>query len=315
MIFGYNTNGFAHHLLGDAIDILAEIGYRSVAITVDHAALNPYSPDLPEQLRRTRQQLEHHAMRCTIETGSRFLLDPRRKHWPTLLETAAADRQRRFDFLSRCLSIAHQLGADALSFWSGAKPADVSDTQAMEWLVAACGQLAGEADRLGVLLAFEPEPGMFIETMRQFEALHEHVGHGRFGLTLDVGHVHCLQDGRIEDHIARWHDRLFNVHIEDMRAGVHEHVMPGEGEMDIRGVLRALEAANYGRGLHVELSRHSHDAVRAATRAYAYLRRHSAGESSAAGSGPGSRGSPGAIASGDAPMDNADGSGSIGTPV
>jgi hypothetical protein len=47
---GYNTNGFAHHNLLDAIDVLAEIGYRSVAITLDHNALNPFTADLPRQL-------------------------------------------------------------------------------------------------------------------------------------------------------------------------------------------------------------------------------------------------------------------------
>jgi len=33
---GYNTNGLAHHDLVEAIDLLAEIGYASVAITLDH---------------------------------------------------------------------------------------------------------------------------------------------------------------------------------------------------------------------------------------------------------------------------------------
>ena len=36
MFLGYNTNGLAHHDLLDAIALLAEIGYRGVAITLDH---------------------------------------------------------------------------------------------------------------------------------------------------------------------------------------------------------------------------------------------------------------------------------------
>jgi hypothetical protein len=46
MRLGYNTNGFAHHRLEDAIEILATLGYRSVALTLDFHALNPYDPDL-----------------------------------------------------------------------------------------------------------------------------------------------------------------------------------------------------------------------------------------------------------------------------
>ncbi len=41
MFLGYNTNGMAHHDLFDAVELLAEIGYRGVAITIDHGALSP----------------------------------------------------------------------------------------------------------------------------------------------------------------------------------------------------------------------------------------------------------------------------------
>ena len=43
MLLGYNTNGFAHHDPFEAIEVLAEIGYQSVAITLDHGPLNPFA--------------------------------------------------------------------------------------------------------------------------------------------------------------------------------------------------------------------------------------------------------------------------------
>jgi sugar phosphate isomerase/epimerase len=61
------------------------------------------------------------------------------------------------------------------------------------------------------------------------------------------------------------------VHIEDMRAGVHEHLMFGEGEIDFPPVLRALAEVGYAGGIHVELSRHSHMAPTAARQAFAFL--------------------------------------------
>ena len=123
----------------------------------------------------------------------------------------------------------------------------------------------------GVRLAFEPEPGMFIDTMAKFEELHRRVNHHAFGLTLDVGHLHCHGETPIAGHIERWRDWLWNVHIEDMRRGVHDHLMFGEGEMEFGPIFKALAGIGYEGGIHVELSRHSHDAVNAARRALAIL--------------------------------------------
>jgi sugar phosphate isomerase/epimerase len=56
-----------------------------------------------------------------------------------------------------------------------------------------------------------------------------------------------------------------------MRAGVHEHLMFGEGEIDFPPVLAALAEEGYAGGVHVELSRHSHMAPEAARRAFQFL--------------------------------------------
>ena len=95
--------------------------------------------------------------------------------------------------------------------------------------------------------------------------------HPALGLTLDVGHLLCLGEVPLSETIADYPGRLVNVHIEDMRAGIHEHLMFGEGEIEFAPVLSALAARGYRGGVHVELSRHSHDAPHAAARAFAFL--------------------------------------------
>ena len=120
-------------------------------------------------------------------------------------------------------------------------------------------------------LAFEPEPGMHIETMCQFDRLHQSINHPLFGLTLDIGHLHCLGDGELEAHLQTHATDLFNVHLEDMRRGIHDHLMFGEGDIDFARVIHAFLAIDYHGPLHVELSRHSHDAVATARRAFEFL--------------------------------------------
>jgi L-ribulose-5-phosphate 3-epimerase len=271
LCFGYNTNGFAHHRLEDAITLLAELGYQSVAITLDHHALNPFDPDLPRQLAEVKTLLTRLGLRSVIETGARFLLDPRRKHAPSLVGPSAFYGPRE-DFLKRAVDIAQELGSDAVSFWSGSTDEGVSS--AMKWnrLVPPCRGLCKYAAARGVRLAFEPEPGMFVDTMKRFALLLRRVNHPSLGLTLDLGHLHCLGEVPIADEVHAWKHLLWNVHIEDMKRGVHDHLMFGEGEIDFGPVLRALREVGYGNGIHVELSRHSHDAVETARKALAFLR-------------------------------------------
>jgi sugar phosphate isomerase/epimerase len=272
MRLGYNTNGFAHHRLEDALHILAELGYESVALTLDVHTLNPYDSDLFSRAAALRRLLGHLGLRCVVETGARFLLDPRRKHHPTLLSAKEEDRQCRLDFLQKAIDIAATLEADAVSFWSGAPEVPTPAPELMARLEVACAELCYRAAKRNVKLAFEPEPGMFIDTMWRFDELRLFVGEPNFGLTLDVGHLHCLGEEPIAGYIRQWRHCLWNVHIEDMRKGMHDHLMFGEGEMDFVPILAALREIDYQGGVHVELSRHSHDAVRVARDALAFLR-------------------------------------------
>lgn len=269
---GYNTNGFAHHRLEDACAILSELGYQGIALTLDYHVLNPFAPGFAAEVTRVRRLLERHSLRCVIETGARFLLDPRRKHQPTLLTADAAERQHRIDFLTRAIDLARDLEAEAVSFWSGSPIEKAPFEVHLDRLVAGCQQLAEVAATKEVRLAFEPEPGMLIDTMERFAQLHERVGHPAFGLTLDLGHLHCLGELPISAHLQRWRPWLWNIHIEDMKRGLHDHLPFGEGDMDFVPIFRTLREIGYGGGLYVELSRHSHNAVETARRSIAWLR-------------------------------------------
>ena len=96
--YGYNTNGFAHHRLEACVEILAELSYVGIAITVDVTHLNPETTT-PDQILDLRRLLEARGLEASIETGSRYLLNPRRKHQPTLLDPDPNARRIRFDYL------------------------------------------------------------------------------------------------------------------------------------------------------------------------------------------------------------------------
>lgn len=271
MRLGYNTNGLAHHDLLDAIDLLADLGYRSIAITLDHTSLDPYSLKLEEQLTLVYERLRSHNMANVIETGARYLLNPRVKHEPTLVTADRFERKRRIDFYRRALDIAARLESDCVSLWSGIVRDSAGDEAILERLAEGLDPVLKHAKTVKQVVAFEPEPGMFIDTMTAWQRLLQWIESPSLKLTLDVGHLYCQGEIPIADQIHRWAPRIANVHIEDMRAGVHEHLMFGEGEMSFPPIIQALASAKYQGGLHVELSRHSHEGPVAAEKAFAFL--------------------------------------------
>lgn len=274
--FAFNTNGFLAHDLDSALEIVAETGYLGVALTLDVNHLDPAGTSRA-RLRALRRRLASLGLAAVVETGGRYVLDRRRKHWPTLLSPPrdAAVRER---FLASAIDVASEIGAPVVSFWSGAAPAGLSRKAGLERLARACRSLARRAAEAGVTIGFEPEPGMFVADMRGFRALARAVGdEPAFALTIDVGHVHLTETREtIADVLRANAARLVNVHVEDMRRPRHEHLQFGDGEIDFPPVLGALREIGFRGLVSVELSRSSHEAPEAARRAIAFLRRAAA---------------------------------------
>ncbi|HVY62424.1 MAG TPA: sugar phosphate isomerase/epimerase family protein [Planctomycetota bacterium] len=288
LAFGYNTNGFAHHDLVDCFDVLADLGYEGVALSLDAHHLNPFKSSAAD-VARIAAELRKRKLRVCVETGTRFLLDPRRKHEPTLLSTEG--RERRLDFLFRCVDIAADLGAEAVAVFSGSMfPQGVRATAlgpgsaavgapalADAWKRLAEGVSAlldRAAARGGVAIGFEPEPGMFVDKLSRYDRLVELVGE-RLMLTLDLGHVRCTERVSIAEAVKQYAPRIVNAHVEDIKGTQHLHLPFGEGDIDFPPALAALEAVGYRGLVHVELSRNSHDAPDQARRSIEFLRKAS----------------------------------------
>jgi L-ribulose-5-phosphate 3-epimerase len=269
--FGYGTNGFANHRLNDALAVIADLGYEGVALTLDHDHLDPYADDITRQVDVVARRLDRLGLSVVVETGARYLLDPWRKHRPTLV--CGEGRDRRVDLLRRAVRIGADLGAQAVSFWSGGTDVDVPDELAWQYLAAGCAEVVEEATAREISVGLEPEPGMLVDNLDGYQRINKMLGEpDRFGITLDIGHCRCLEAQPVPDCVRRGGDRLVNVQMDDMRRGIHEHLEFGDGEIDFPPVLAALAEVGYRGLVTVELPRHSHAAPLVARRSLRYLR-------------------------------------------
>ncbi|MFI1293463.1 sugar phosphate isomerase/epimerase family protein [Streptomyces sp. NPDC020792] len=272
--FGYGTNGLADLRLDDALGLLADLGYDGVGLTLDHMHLDPLAPDLAARTRRVAHRLDALGLGVTVETGARYVLDPRRKHGPSLLDADPADRARRADLLLRAVRVAADLGAHAVHCFSGITPPGTDRDTAWKRLAESLGPVLEAATAAGVPLAVEPEPGHLLATLADFHHLRRTLGDPEnLGLTLDIGHCQCLEPLPPAECVRAAAPWLRHVQIEDMRRGVHEHLPFGDGEIDFPPVLAALAATGYEGLTVVELPRHSHAGPYYAELSLPFLRR------------------------------------------
>lgn len=267
----YGSNGLTDHRFADAAALVADLGYGGIALTLDHMHLDPLAPGLAERTRAASRVLASHGLEVVVETGARYVLDPRRKHEPTLVSDAG--RERRVDLLRTAVRVAQDLGSPVVHLWSGILPAGVRDDVGWARLVAGLEQVIPLAEEAGVVLAFEPEPGMLVERVDDVVRLRAALGDPEhLRLTVDVGHLTCVEDEPGPEVVRRMGDLIAHVQMDDMLPGVHEHLEFGTGEVDLPGVLRALVDVDFRGMAAVELPRHSHAGARVATESIAALR-------------------------------------------
>jgi sugar phosphate isomerase/epimerase len=256
MQLAFSTNAYLKYSFAEAVCRLARIGYTGVEIMADVPHAWPACL-LEEQKQQIRDALA--ANRLAISNVNAFMMnaisDARQKYWhPSWIEADPHYRQIRIDHTKRALTLARELGSPCITTEPGGPvAAGQSWSAALRLFVEMLKPVAEHAEKEGVLLLVEPEPGLLIETADQFLEFMQHVDSPAVGLNFDVGHFYCVGDDpactvpRLA-HVTR------HYHLEDIAATrVHHHLVPGEGAIDFAATFRAIRATGYAGWVTIEL--------------------------------------------------------------
>ena len=142
---------------------------------------------------------------------------------------------------------------------------------AAEWglMVSRTRQLVRAAEAHGVVLALEFEPGFVVGSTADLLRLFAEIPSPSLAANLDLGHVFLCDPDPLAA-IAQLGTKIAHCHIEDMPAGVHDHRLPGQGDMDLGAYIGALRDAGFDGGMALDLYAYDYEAV--AKDAIAYLR-------------------------------------------
>jgi sugar phosphate isomerase/epimerase len=256
MQLAFSTNAYLKFSFAEAARRLAAIGYRGVEIMADVPHAWPAFL-LQEQKQAIRDALAKN--RLAISNVNSFMMhavnDARQRYWhPSWIEPDPHYRRIRIDHTMRSLTLAKELGAPCITTEPGGpvEPGG-SWSAALKLFVEHLKPVAEHAEKEGVLLLVEPEPGLLIETADQFLELMQHVDSPAVGMNFDIGHSYCVGDDPAPT-IRRVAKHIRHFHLEDIAATrVHHHLVPGEGAIDFAAAFRAIRDIGYAGWVTIEL--------------------------------------------------------------
>ncbi|MEW6521460.1 MAG: sugar phosphate isomerase/epimerase family protein [Thermodesulfobacteriota bacterium] len=271
MKFAFSANAFRRYSLVETIAIIAELGYDGIEIMADipHA----YPPQMTAQdVREIAAALQRH--RLQVANINAFMLWAVGDTWhPSWIEADEAQRAVRIEHTRNCIRLAAELGATTISTEPGGPLGNMAPGAALELFRQGLAQIAGDAARCGVKVLIEPEPDLLIETSGQFLDFFRQLDPAVFGLNFDIGHFYCVGEDPVEL-VSRLRDCTAHYHLEDIAPSrKHHHLMPGEGAIDLKAVLREIGASGYDGLVTVELYPYEDRPVDVARMSLDYLRK------------------------------------------
>lgn len=267
MIAGYHTAGLLLHDLCVAIEELAHLGYGCVAIRPHAGSLDPRLPAFGQQLIRLADVLSRTEVRLVIDLDAMFVHDPMVARGPSLVAADDAECDMARVWIERWADIAKELGADVITFSSGAKEASdfAGDEENLERLSRQLKRLLAAVQRDAlpgkrVRLAIRPRCGDVIASVPHFERLGHWLGveaADDLFLAADVGEMLAGGELPVSDRLARNLDLLSCLYLCDQRAGVAGDLRIGHGDVELKRVLQSLGRAGYTGPAIVRIEGHS----------------------------------------------------------
>lgn len=269
----FSTNAFKKNTVSEAVDAIAEIGYAGVEIMADipHAYPAKFGPNDRQALK------QQHARRGLIVSNINAftLFACGDTYHPTWIEEDAAQRELRVEHTIKSIELAAELGAKTVSLQPGGPliGTSMSREQAGDRFAEGIRRVLDVAHKRNIILAIEPEPGLFIESSSEYLEFKQRyfANEPLVKMNCDIGHLFCVGDDPA-DVIRKMADQIAHVHLEDIgKNRVHQHLTPGRGVIDFAAIFQSLEAINYRGWATVELYPYETTAAGVAKLAWEHL--------------------------------------------
>ena len=270
MILGYSTNAFVKFSLVEAVEKIAQLGFRGIEIMCDRPHL--YPPDYGEEkLARLKTLINECGLKVS-NLNSFTLFAVGDTYLPSWIEPQEERREIRIQHTLRCLELADFFNCKNISVPPGGPLAGMARKEAMSLFHRGLARVAPLAEELGVRILVEPEPELLLENTVEFKEFIKGVESTAIGLNFDIGHFFCAGEdpSAAFEELFEW---IGHVHLEDIAATrVHNHLILGHGAIQLAEVFNTIIRLGYQGDVSLELYPYVDSPEDAGRESLAYLR-------------------------------------------
>jgi len=256
MRMAFSSNGFSRYSPVEAVVNIAALGYSGVELLADAPHL--FAPAVDDiLLRRVKQAVEENSLAISNVNANTAVGYYGREFWEPLFEPSLANpepaaRQWRIEYTRQVIDLAHALAGPTISITSGRPVPGCEPGLGLELFKDSLATLLPYATAKNIRVGIEYEPGLLIENCEELATFLDEINSPILGANLDLGHSQVAGED-IKKVTQRLGEKIFHVHLEDIRGRKHYHLIPGQGNMDFQVILAALQNINYHGFICVEL--------------------------------------------------------------
>ncbi len=171
-------------------------------------------------------------------------------HFPGLAATAKSESKDKLEIVLKCVEIANRLLPNKFTITTGLRVEDDIPMSAMMNLYVGIDKILKKLNP-AIKLTLEQEPEHVIHSTPQMLELCQRY-EGELFLTFDVGHSQVLGED-IPQSLKALFPYLLNIHFEDIKNRVHQHLLFGDGDINFEDIFLALTEIGYGGDLTPDL--------------------------------------------------------------
>jgi sugar phosphate isomerase/epimerase len=272
----YSTNAYTRTDLSTALRRIADLGFDGAEILCDRPHWFPgeVSAADADAVAELLDALGLKVSNLNANTANGFFdpAPPENVFEPALTHPDPERRRWRERYTIEAVKLARRIGARCVSVTSGRPTSDCTPERALEFFVDSLKRICDAAATHDVNIGIEYEPGLLVEYADELAEVILRVDSPRLGANLDIGHSFVAREDPAAT-VNTLAGRIWNVHVEDIKARKHFHLVPGDGDLPFTEYFDALRRVGYAGFLTVELYNFPSRPDEVGSRSLQFLRR------------------------------------------